>query len=95
MLIIGNGSTLPSLFTLITEKSLSDVDFLVEDIKNIIKKLDSNKAHSDDMISIRLLKLCDQSICKPLSIIFKSCLSQRIFPSEWRKGNAVPIHEKH
>ena len=41
--LIDNGSTLPSLFPLITEKSLSDVDFLVEDIKNIISNLDSIK----------------------------------------------------
>ena len=37
------------------------------------------------MISIRMLKLCDKSICKPLNIIFKSCLTQGILPSEWKK----------
>ena len=62
-----------------TEKSLSDVDFSVEDIKNIISKLDSNKAHGGDVISIRMLKLCDTSICNPLSIIFKPCLTKGIF----------------
>ena len=92
--LIDNGITLPSLFPLIPEKSLSDVDFLVEDIKNIINKLDSNKAHGDDMICIRMPKLYDKSICKPLSIIFKSCLMQGIFPSEWKKVN-VPIHKKN
>ena len=61
--LIDNGSTLPSLFPLISEKSLLDVDvdFLVEDIKNI-SKLDLSKAHVDDMISIRMLKSCDKSI---------------------------------
>ena len=80
---------------MITEKSLSDVDFSVEDIKNIISNLDSNKAYGDDMISIRMLKLCDKSICKPLSIFFKSCLMQGIFPSEWEEANVVPIHKKN
>ena len=61
--LIDNGSTLPSLFPLISEKSLLDVDvdFLVEDIKNI-SKLDLNKAHVDDMMNIRMLKSCDKSI---------------------------------
>ena len=77
--MIINGSTLPSLFPLSTEKSLCNVDFSVEDIKNIISKLDSNKAHGGDIISIRMLKLCDTSICNPLSIIFKSCLTKGIF----------------
>ena len=64
-----------------------------EDIKNIISKLNSSKAHGDDMISIGMLKLCDKSILKPLSIIFKSCLTQGIFQSDWKKAN-VPIHKK-
>ena len=81
-------------FPLMTEKSLSDVDFAVDNIKNIINKHDSNKAHGDNIISICMLKLCDKSICKPLNIIFKSCLTHSIFPTEWKKANAVPIHKK-
>ena len=69
--LIENRSTLPSLFLLITDKSRSDVDFLIEGIKNIISKLDSCKAHVDDMISIRMIKLCHKSIRKPFNIIFK------------------------
>ena len=42
-----------------------------------------------------MLKLCDKSICKSLSIILKSCLTQGIFPSEWKKANVVPIHKKN
>ena len=45
------------------------------------------------MISIRMRKLCDKSICKPLTIIFKSCLMQGIVPSKWKKTNVVPIHK--
>ena len=33
--------------------------------------------------------------CKPLNIIFKSCLTQGIFPSEWEKVNVVQIHKKN
>ena len=34
------------------------------------------------------------SIYKPLEIIFNQCLETGIFPSEWKKGNIVPIHKK-
>ena len=44
------------------------------------------------MISIRMLKFC-KSICKALYIIFKSCLTQDIFSSEWKAENAL-IHKK-
>ena len=50
--LIDNASTFP----LITDKSLLDVDFSIKDIKNIINKLDSNKACGDDMINVRMLK---------------------------------------
>ena len=42
-----------------------------------------------------MLKLCDKSTSKPLNIIFKSCLTQSIFPSKWKKTNLVPIYKKN
>ena len=46
------------------------------------------------MISIRMLKLCGKSICKPLDLIFQSCIKQGKFPTEWKKANVVPVHKK-
>ena len=86
--------TLPSRFPLFTDKSLLDVGFLIGDIENIISKLGSNKAQGDDMISIRMLKWCDKSIYKLLNIIFKSCLTQGNFSSDWKRENVITIHKK-
>ena len=38
--------------------------------------------------------MCDSSIVKPLSIIFKNCLQTETFPNNWKKSNVVPIHKK-
>ena len=46
------------------------------------------------MLSIRMIKLCGNSICKPLSIIFNDCLNKGKFPHEWKKANVVPVHNK-
>ena len=46
------------------------------------------------MISTRMAKLCDASFCKPLELIFKSCLESGKFPLEWKKANVVPTHKK-
>ena len=46
------------------------------------------------MISIRMIKRCDISICKPLEIIFQNCLRSGQFSSEWKKANVVPTFEK-
>ena len=49
-----------------------------EDIYRIIKTLDINKAHGYDEVSIRMLKLCGESIVKPLSIIFSNVNLRRL-----------------
>ena len=54
--------------------SLSTVEFTTCDVLKIIRNLNPNKAHGHGMISILMLKICDESICKPLGVIFWSCL---------------------
>ena len=54
----------------------------------------TNKAHGFDMISIHILKLCGESILKPLELIFKSCIESGKLPIEWKKANVVPVHKK-
>ena len=60
----------------------------------IISHLDPNKAHAHDMLSIRMIKLCRNSICKALSVIFNDRLHEGKFPHEWKKANVVPVHKK-
>ena len=56
--------------------------------------LDTNKAHGYDKISIRMLQVCGNSICKPLELIFEEAMESGSFPFEWKKRNIVPIHKK-
>ena len=76
-------------------ESLTIIDFSNNGILKIIRNLDPNKAHGHDMISIRMVKICNDSICKPLKLIFESCLESGKFPGEWKKANVVPIHKKY
>jgi len=45
-----------------------------------------NKAHGWDEISIRMIKICDESLVKPLMKIFKFSLNTHKFPNSWKKG---------
>ena len=92
--IIDTNSTIPANLTKLTDKSLIDLDINIEDILKIVQKLDINKAHGHDMISIRMLKICQQSICKPLLIIFKNCFRTGKFLTTGKKANVVPVHKK-
>ena len=41
-----------------------------------------------------MLKICDDSLCGPLELIFHSCIETEKFPSEWKKANVCPVHKK-
>ena len=41
-----------------------------------------------------MLKICNDSICVPLQMIFKQALRNGMFRSEWKKGNIAAIHKK-
>ena len=54
-----------------------------------------NKAQGYDDISIRMLKLCDETIVKPLSLLFRNSYQACIYPDAWKKSNIIPIHKKN
>ena len=77
-----NNSRIPSECPRKSSESLSSITFEINDIEKTIKNLDPNKSHGHDMLSIRMLKLCGESIYKPLNPFFKSCLETGQSPSE-------------
>ena len=91
---IETSSTVPSAPNFISNKRLSYLDFDVNNIINIIGKLNPNKAHGHDGISIRMIQISSDSIAKPLYLIFKNCLEASTFPAIWKKGNIIPVHKK-
>ena len=40
-----------------------------------------------------MVKICGNSLCKPLQMIFKSCITKREFSPEWKKANVVPVQQ--
>ena len=92
--LIETQSTLPTQIFLKTNKSLNNINFSESDISNVIRKLDPNKAHGHDQISIRMLKICDKAISKPLHLVFSSCMDSGMFPTKWKMANVVPVYKK-
>ena len=92
--LIKNDSKLPSYLNYNTDNRLSTVNLSIDDISKIIQNLDPNKAHGHDKIIIRMLQVCGNSICNPLELILQQAMESGSFPSEWEKGNVVPIHKK-
>ena len=81
---LSNRSSLPSSLDLETEARLTSISLLGNDILKIIRSLDINKTHGHDDISVRMVKICDDSIKKPLSIIYKNWIKTGIYPNVWK-----------
>ena len=65
-----------------------------EIIFQLIKNLAPIKAHGNDEISLKMLKLWPPSICKPLTLLFENCLASGEFPNVWTKSDIVPVHKR-
>ena len=78
----------------ISTARLSSINFNNADRLKIIKYLNDNKAHGHNDLSVRMIKLCGQSIVKLLSIILKNFIDNGVFPDIWKKSNIIPVHKK-
>ena len=79
---IDNSSAIPVNTSFATEERLSASEICSGDVVKIIRSLDPNKAHGQDEISIRLIKMCYSSISKPRAILLRKCLESECFLKE-------------
>ena len=86
---------LPTNQLFVTQARLGSLDFNEGKILKITNALDINKAHGHDDISIRTIKTCDESLLKPLFILFKNSLKLSYYPDIWKKSNIIPVHKKN
>ena len=81
-------SILPTNQIFLTESSL---DFNEDNIFQITRNLNIYKAHGHDDISIRMIKLCNKSLLKPLIFLFYNLMKSCCYPDIWKM---IPIHKK-
>ena len=73
---------------------LASISITIQDVKDVLRNLNVNKASGPDLISPRLLKEGAIILSWYLSIIFNRSLEQGYFPTCWKFGNVTPIHKK-
>ena len=90
---VKNSSVLPLLLYR-TNARITSFDIKEEDISLIIKNLDLAKVHGCDNISIKMIKICSESLTVPLKIILEQSLKEGRFPEIWKKANVILVHKK-
>ena len=86
-------SVLPPL-TYHTNNRLSHFTITKDEVKDILRLMNVNKAHGPDEISAHMIKLCANELCEPLRIIFQNIIDTGIFPDQWKEANVTPVHKK-
>ena len=71
---LNNAIDLPTNQIFLTQSKLGSLDFNEGELLQIIRALNINKAHGDDDISIRMIKICDRSLLKPLILLFRNSI---------------------
>ena len=89
-----NNSMLPTNQIFLTQARQGSLDFNEGEILKIIRNLNINKTHGHDEISIRMIKICDKSLLKPLIILFENSIKSSCYTDIWKKSNVIPAHKK-
>ena len=80
--ILQNSSKLSTSLARLKDHSLTSINLSQDDVLSIIQNFNQNKAQGPDKISIRMIKICGNSLCKPREMIFKLCIIKEEFSSE-------------
>ena len=78
----------------LTQSGLNYIDFNEDKILKIVKALNIHKANGHDDISIRMIKICDRSLLKPLILLFENSTKSSCYPDIWKRSNIIPVHKK-
>jgi hypothetical protein len=77
-----------------TDARLSSITVTPSIIKNILIDLNTTTSMGSDNISNKILKECANSLCYPLSILFKKSLLLGVFPTSWKEALVTSIFKK-
>ena len=78
-----NNSELPDKITYNSAVRLTSINFDNNNILKIIRSLNVIKAHAHNCILVRIIKMYDESLVQPLSLIFRGCIDTGIYPDTW------------
>lgn len=62
-------------------------------ILSVLKSLDPTKGPGPDGIPAYFLRYTAAHICIPLAIIYNKCITEGVFPKEWKRANITPVHK--
>ena len=91
-MVLGGDDPLPQLN--VRETKMAPLHLSIEEVTNVIKDLDCNKAVGPDMVHNRLIVSAQPLIAEPLTILFNKSLENGVFPDVWKVAHVIPIYKQ-
>ena len=83
----------PSLSRQSTER-LENIDINEDEVRRLLKAVNTKKATGPDEISPHVLKKCARELANPLMRIFRACIQTQTWPDIWKTARVTPVHKK-
>ena len=74
---------------------LCSIEAIEQDVLDILKSPDTNKATGPDGVSPRMVREAGRAISKSLTRLIDMSLQCNWFPETWKLANVLPIHKKN
>jgi hypothetical protein len=92
--LTGDHFDLPQGEPVVDHDLLENITITEQDVDDVIRGINTNKAYGPDNISPRLVKEGRVGIVKVLTKIFNKSLQLSKFPAIWKRANVLPIYKK-
>jgi hypothetical protein len=89
-----SASNLPTHVRYKTDSRLSMIDITVQEVEDVLKSLNTNKATGPDCISPFMLKNGSKELAPSLTRLFNYSLKICKIPQAWKAANVIPIYKK-
>lgn len=73
---------------------ICSIEVNIEEVTNLLYKLDTSKAAGPDNISSKFLVRCAPTIAHPISVLFRKSLDACVVPELWKSAFITPVHKK-
>ena len=64
-------------------------------VEKQLNKMNTKKATGHDQISVKMLKIASNVICKPLTTLVNRSIQSNTFPNSMKVADVVPVHKKN
>ena len=89
-----NLQNLPDVEKKRCQNELDSIEISESIVRDVLRKLHTDKSPGPDGIHPRVLKECADEISGALAILFQTSLSEGAVPQAWKEANVTPIYKK-